>query len=501
MDLATLLTYKDKNVHVVGLSSVEGAAVTRFLLNLGFSRITTHDFSPESEFERQFMLVHVGLPRQERKTFFDWLAQQPVRKQFGAQYLEGLEGADLIFATQAWFIYPINFPKLAQAKAAGIPFTSITELYFDLAPCPIAAVTGAHGKSTTTRMIYEILSAGLDRKVYLAGNERHSAPVLDQIEGMQPEDLLLLEISNRQLRGLQRSPQLAVVTNVYPNHLDEHDSYDDYIATKRSILEHQRQGDTAILNRDNPVTRTFESARRGRLLWFSTHPLGGLDGAGVEEGIVYFQEGENRVTLGPAGELPLSGAHNLENALAAAAAGCTLGVSADRIWEALRNFRGIKHRLQLVRSINGVRFIDDLNSTTPSAALAAIHAISGPVHLIVGGDDKGLDYSGLAQAILERARTLILLPGQGPQKIQAEVEKLTPQRAGDGPDLPLVQSFTGLEEAVEFAYRRAGPGETVLLSPACPYFYRMFYLDDSGDEEGFRTVVRNLALREAAKDG
>ncbi len=496
MNLPELLTYKDRNVHVVGLSSVEGAAVTRFLLRLGFSRLTAHDFSPEEDFERQFMLVHVGLPRAERKALFDWLAAQPVQKRFGKQYLEGIEGADLIFATQAWFIYRSNFPRLARAKEAGIPFSSITRLYFDLAPCPLAAVTGAHGKSTTSRILYEVLSHGLERRVYFAGNERHSPPVLDRVLEMQPQDLLLLETSNRQLRGLERSPHLAVVTNVYPNHLDEHDSYEDYIATKRSILEFQGPGDIAVLNRDNPITRLFEPAVRGRLLWFSKEPLGGLPGASVEDGMVIYRDGEREARLGPASELPLAGAHNLENALAAAAAGCALGVDPARVWESLRGFRGIKHRLQYVRSINGVRFVDDLNSTTPSATLAALGAIPEPVHLIVGGDEKGLDYSELARAIRERVRTLLVMPGKGPEKILAELEKLG--AAGEN-EAPLCRAFTSLEEAVEFAFRRAGPGETVLLSPACPYFYRMFYLDDTGDEEGFRTLVRNLALRAAGE--
>ncbi len=498
MDLPELLSYKDKNVHVVGLSSVEGAAVTRFLLQQGFSRLTAHDFSPESEFERQFMLVHVGLPRAERKALFDWLAAQPLRKRFGEAYLEGIEQADLIFATQAWFIYRSNFPRLAQAKEAGIPFSSITRLYFDLAPCPLAAVTGAHGKSTTSRMLYESLSQGLERRVYFAGNERHSPPVLDRLLGMQPQDLLLLETSNRQLRGLDRSPHLALVTNVYPNHLDEHDSYEDYIATKRSILDFQGPGDIAVLNRDNPITRAFEPAARGRLLWFSKEPLGELPGACVEAGTVVYRDGERQAALGPASGLPLAGAHNLENALAAAAASCALGADAGRVWESLRLFRGIKHRLQYVRSINEVRFVDDLNSTTPSATLAALRALPGPVHLIVGGDDKGLDYAALARAIRERVRSLLVMPGKGPEKIMAELEKLETEGAGEA---PLQRAFTSLEEAVEFAYRRAAPGETVLLSPACPYFYRMFYLDDTGDEEGFRTLVRNLALREAGKNG
>jgi len=496
MDLPELLSFKDKNVHVVGLSSVEGAAVARFLLKLGFSRLTAHDFSPEEAFERQFMLVHVGFPRAERKALFDWLAAQPLQKRFGEQYLEGIEGADLIFATQAWFIYPSNFPRLARAREAGIPFSSITRLYFDLAPCPLAAVTGAHGKSTTSRMLYELLSQALGRPVYFAGNERHSPPVLDRVLEMGPQDLLLLETSNRQLRGLERSPHLAVVTNVYPNHLDEHDSYEDYIATKRSLLEYQGAGDIAVLNRDNPITRGFEPAVRGRLLWFSKAPLGDLPGACVEEGMVVYRDGEREAVLGPASELPLAGEHNLENALAAAAAGLALGADPARAWESLCAFRGIKHRLQYVRSINGVRFVDDLNSTTPSATLAALRALQGPVHLIVGGDDKGLDYGELARAIRRRVRTMLVMPGKGPEKILAELEKLGMK---DGEETPLTRAFTSLEEAVEFAYRRAAPGETVLLSPACPYFYRMFYLDDTGDEEGFRTLVRNLALRAAGE--
>lgn len=495
MNLTELSNFKHKNVHVVGFSSVEGAAICRFLLNQGFTNITAHDFCKDTDFERQFMLVHVGMARKERQQFFNWMLNQPIRKRFGSDYLSDIENSDLIFATQAWFIYNINFPKLANAKEKGIPFCSITELYFDLVPCPIIGVTGTHGKSTTSRMIYEILST-TGKKIHFAGNERHNVQVLNIVDTMKEDDILLLEISNRQLRGLNRSPNVAVVTNIYPNHLDEHNnSFDDYIATKKSILEFQKKSDMAVLNSDNETVKSFGSATKGSLYWFSLkHP--DVIGAFVENGEIFFRAHNGNVNrVGTVSQLPAEGTHNIENALAALTVGCSLGVANDKIWGVLASFRGIKHRMQYVRSINGIRFVDDLNSTTPHATLAAIRSIDGPIHLIVGGDDKGLDYDEFAEIVSQRVHTLILLPGKGSEKIELALSKhLTGQNNDRTP--PVVKSIDTLEPAVEFAYKQAKTGETVLLSPACPYFYRMFYLDDSGEEEGYRTIVRNIAMRE-----
>lgn len=485
MNWDTLRYLKDKNVHIVGLSSVEGRAVAEFLLSQGFANLTAHDFKGPEEFERSFKHVHVGLSAEERDEAFRRLMSQPIHIHYRETYLEGILEADAIFVSQAWFLYPPNFPRIKEARDKGIPFHTLTELYFDLAPCPIIAVTGTNGKTTTANLIAEIMKL-TPRRAYMAGNDRYSVQVLDKLEEMRPEDVLVLEVSNRQLLGLARSPQVAVITNIAPNHLDEHPSFEDYVNTKRALIAHQKPEDFAILNYDNGFTRKMMSSSLARLFPFSRKEILG-EGAFVREGqIILRREGWER-TVCALSEIPLLGEHNLENVLAATAAAFVAGAEAEKIAGAVRRFQGVKHRLRFVWEMNGVRYYDDLSSTTPQATLAALRAIPAPVVLIAGGGDKGLDYMELGRAIAERARALVLLPGEGTDKLERAV-----QAAGEPP--PIRHCHT-LEGAVAAAVELAAPGDAVLLSPACPHFFTMYYLDEGGREIGFRAILRKIAHR------
>ncbi|MFB0546435.1 MAG: Mur ligase family protein, partial [Anaerolineae bacterium] len=272
-------------------------------------------------------------------------------------------------------------------------------------------------------------------KTYFAGNDRQNVQALDKIKEMRPEDVLVLEVSNRQLLGLGRSPLIAVITNVAPNHLDEHPSFEDYVETKRGLITHQTAEDFAVLNHDNEITRRMIDSCPSQPFPFSrNYELG--RGAFVKDGdIVVRREGrEERVCS--IGDIRIAGNHNLENVLAAVAAAYLRDVDVETIGRVVSRFRGLKHRSQFVWEMGRVRYYDDLSSTTPQATVAALRALPGPILLIAGGDDKGLDYSKLGQVIVERVKALILLPGQGADKIGRAVERA--HRAGQRRENPLL---------------------------------------------------------------
>ncbi len=476
----------DRDVHVVGVAGTEGAAVARFLWAEGVRRLTVHDFQPEDEVERAFRRMHVGMAAEERDRVWRELAALPIERRFGERYLGGIETADVIFASQAWYLYPPNLPKLSDLRAAGVPFRGITELYFDLAPARILAVTGSNGKSTTSRLIETIMRL-TGQTIYYAGNERRSTQVLDKLRRMGPEDWLILEISNRHLIDLDPHPRIGVVTNVLPNHLEEHGgSFDAYAAVKRKLVGRQGAADFAVLNADNPVTRAMAGGLDGQVFWFSRR--GTVDrGAWLAEGRICLRREVDApaVDAGPIGAARVPGEHNVENVLAAALASWLAGAQPDAIRRGIAMFRGLRHRLQFVWGVRGVAYYDDLNSTTPQATIAALAALDPPIVLIAGGDDKGLDFEDLARHIVARVRRLVLLPGPGSDRIEAAV------RAVDVAGGREIDRFDTLPEALADIVAEARSGDKVLLSPACPFFFSQHYLA-GGEELGFRALLRDL---------
>jgi UDP-N-acetylmuramoylalanine--D-glutamate ligase len=474
-------------VHVVGLASTEGAAMVRFLWWEGVRRLTAHDFQPEDGVEIAFRRMHVGMPRDERDRVWSELTALPIERRLGDTYLGGIESADAVFAGQAWYLYPPNLPRLADLQARGVPFHSLSELYFGLWPSPILAVTGSNGKSTTSRLV-ETMLRQTGRPIYYAGNERRSVQVLDRIHEAEEGAWLVLEVSNRQLIDLRPEPRIGVVTNVLPNHLDEHGgSMTEYAAVKRRLLQNQGPDDIGVLNADNAVSCDLAANLPGRVFWFGRR--GRQIGAWIEGGSirVRIREDEPAMDVGPVPARHLPGRHNVENALAASLAAALAGADARAIGQGLEQFRGLRHRIQFVWAADGIEYYDDLNATTPEATLAALLALDPPIVLIAGGGDKGLDLGELAATIGERVTRLILLPGEGSDRLEAEV--------GACDSAPAVSRVDTLPEAVDAAAEVARPGDRVLLSPACPYFFRMHYLDEQGREIGFRKLLRRRAAQ------
>lgn len=464
---------------------MEGAHLLLFLLDHGFTNLVGHDFAAAADFDRAFNRVHVGWPREERAAMLARL-HASVDLRFQDRYLEGIEEAGAIAVTQGWYLYDSN-RVLLESEALQSRFFSLVQLYLALAPGTVVGVTGSLGKSTTTHLLGEMLVAG-GRDVVLAGNDRHGQQALGRLETAGAGSILLLEISNRHLKALDRSPDVAVVTNVFPNHLDEHGGWDGYLEAKTGLVRRQSPGDIAVLNADLAVTRAMVGATTADVFWF-----GQTTGDRGERGVRV--EPSRLVDIGMGGfqlatlDIPLPGRHNMDNVAAAATAALAMGVPPRPIHEAVRRFRGLKHRIQFVWDSDGVRFYDDLNSTTPTATEAALRTLGGGVVWIFGGDDKGLDASSLAAAARDAVKVGLALPGAGTDRVMAQLQ-------AEG---VAVEAVPDLAVAVDRAVALAAPGDKVLLSPACPGFFSLYYVGTS-DDVGFKKLVRAATLGGGVRD-
>jgi UDP-N-acetylmuramoylalanine--D-glutamate ligase len=483
---------RGKNIHVVGLSGTEGTAVADFLLHEGVTTITAHDLQTREGFPDAFRRAHEWMTPDEQDQALDRLLRAPIRLCFRDRYLDGLERAQVIYASQAWFRYPENEP-LRRAREAGVPLSSMTALFFETMPCPILGVTGTNGKFTVVHLAAAMLVES-GRQTFVSGNDRTHVPILYRLSEVTPEAVLVLEISNRQLVGLPYSPHIAVVTNVAPHHVDDHGSFEAYVEVKRTILAHQHPSDWAILNGDDPITRAFARTSLARVLLFSrTQEV--EEGACVVDGQIVVRLGgrEDRVSEA---RLAVPGAHTLENALAAAAAARVAGASLEAIGNALKTFRGLQYRLRLAASVDGVRYYEDSLATNPTAAAAAIRAFDRPLVLIAGGQRRGAtadDFRPMAEALRERTVRAVILIGAMAPYIDEAIAR------GADRSRPSVIRCQTLEEAVRTAREVARPGDVVSLSPGCESFDQ--FRDYRHRAERYITLVTSLAQDPAAGNG
>jgi len=478
---------RGRAVHVVGLAGTEGSAVVEFLLRHGLTRITAHDLATRETFPDAFRRSHEWLAPAEREAALGRLLAAPIAVRFRDRYLEDIARADVIYTTQAWFRYPENAP-VARARDAGVPLSSMTALFFETVPCPIVGITGTNGKFTVAHLAASMLEES-GRRVFVSGNDRTHVPILYRLDEVTPDSVLVLEISNRQLVGLRYSPQVAVITNLAPHHLDDHGSFEAYVETKRGILAYQRTHDRAILNGDDPTTRALaRGAPAETLFWSRLRPLD--EGACLVDGRITLRLDGREEAVGPAA-LAVPGAHMLENALAAALAARVAGAAPAAIEAVLRRFRGLPYRLRLAAEVGGVRYYEDSLATNPAAAAAAVLAFDRPLVLIAGGQRRGAtagDFRPVAEALGRRApRAVVVFGAMGPRIEEAILE------AGLG--VPVLRCGT-LDEAVAAAHAVAQPGDVVSLSPACESFDQ--FRDYRHRAERFCELVAALAPREAA---
>ncbi len=407
------------------------------------------------------------------------LTAKGCRLRLGPDYLDGLR-EDVIFRTPG--MRP-DLPELRAAVERGSVLTSEMEAFFQVCPCPIIAVTGSDGKTTTTTIIAELLRAA-GRTVHLGGNIGH--PLLAETGGMKETDIAVLELSSFQLMTMKQSPHIAVMTNLAPNHLDVHKDYAEYIAAKENIFTHQSAEDIAIFNADNDVTRELSCKAKGLSILFSRQaPLErgvyiALDDFS-EDAIWVANEKGKRCVL-PLADIKLPGVHNVENYMAAIAA--VDGLVPDGIIRTFaREFGGVEHRIELVRTLRGVRYYNDSIASSPSRTIAGLRSFPGKVILIAGGKDKGISYESLGPMVNEHVKLLILC-GATAGVIRASVEQ--------------AENYQGLEiidvedypTAVSLAQSRAGEGDVVILSPASTSFDRFANFMERGNV--FKSLVNQL---------
>ena len=377
----------------------------------------------------------------------------------GPDCLDRLDEFDLLFRTPG--ISPLN-PALVRAREAGASLHSQTRLFLERCPAPVVGITGTKGKGTTCSLLFEMLRDGPYGQVWLGGNI--GTPPVDFLDDVSVSDLVILELSSFQLQDLDRSPHVAVVLNITPDHLDYHADLDEYVEAKKPICSYQSAGDTLIVDADCGTASRFADDSAARPMEFSLScPVEA--GAFLGEGRLWARPFDaEAVPLCHASDLRLRGRHNVANALAAAAAAVAVGAPAGRLAPRLQTFPGLEHRLEHVATRKGVAYYNDSLATTPEAALAAVASFDEPVLLIAGGSSKGADFTGLGRGIADRGvKALILLAGEEGQRLADAVR--TRGYAGE-----IVPGCRELSEAVAAAKQRAEPGDVVLLSPACASF-------------------------------
>ncbi len=370
----------------------------------------------------------------------------------GDRYMENI-GGDVVFRTPG--LRP-DHPELLKAVAGGARLTSEMEVFFDVCPCPLIAVTGSDGKTTTTTLIAEMLRES-GKRVWLGGNI--GTPLLDKADDMQPEDVAVLELSSFQLMTMEKTPSVAVITNLSPNHLDVHKDMAEYVDSKCNIFKKQGKNDLLVLNFDNDLTRALAENAPGRVRMFSRQNR--PEGVVVLEKACITLAGEGLI---PVDDIRIPGVHNVENYMAACAALYGL-VEPAVMTKVAREFAGVEHRLELVRELEGVRWYNDSIGTSPTRTIAGLSCFSEKLILIAGGYDKHLPFDELGAAIPGKVKTLLLC-GATAQKIRAAVEN-APDYAPGQPD---IREFSDLAEVVRYARQIARPGDIVLFSPACASF-------------------------------
>lgn len=396
----------------------------------------------------------------------------------GDDYLKNLD-VDIVFRTPGMRYY---MDELVEMRNRGVVVTSEMEVFFDLCPCKIYAITGSDGKTTTTSIIAQMLQAQ-GKTVHLGGNI--GKPLLPEIEGIGYDDAAVVELSSFQLISMRKGPDVAVVTNLAPNHLDIHKDMQEYIDAKKNLVIHQGAFSRVVLNKDNEITNGFEPECRGRVLKFSRKSQLN-NGAYLDENnnIVFADNGKKTVVMNIA-DIKIPGMHNVENYMAAISA--VWGeVSVENIVNVAKTFAGVEHRAEFVREFEGVKYYNDSIASSPTrTALGTLSLYDFKIILIAGGYDKKIPYDGLGPVICDKVKYLILMGATAP-KIKAAV--LNADNYSD--DNPTIIEVSNMEEAVAKAREVAKPGDLVSMSPASASFDLYKNFDQRGKH--FKSIVNGL---------
>ena len=445
---------RNKRVLVVGLGK-SGVASALFLKSRG-ARVTVSDSKPEAELHNEIMP----------------LLEQGIALETGGHGDRTFREQDLIVVSPG---VPFDSPQLVQARSLGEPVIGEIELAARFLPGKIVAITGANGKTTTTSLAGEILKAG-NFPTLVGGNI--GTPAISFVEKATKESWIVLEVSSFQLETIETfRPRIAVILNITPDHLDRHKSFDNYVNAKARIFENQRADDISILNLDDPTTAGMANRTRAKLFWFSRKkPV--ENGAFVRGGHIYFRNDQDEREIMPLSEIPLKGTHNLENVLAAISVGALVGCQPAQIRDAVRSFKAVEHRLEFIAKIGGVEYYNDSKATNVDATIKALESFPANIHLILGGKDKGSDYSVLNDLLRQRVKRVYTI-GAAAAKIESQIKGAE------------IEHSETLENAIRSASQSAAPGDIVLLAPACASFDQFQNYEHRG--RVFKEVVQGLA--------
>jgi len=474
--------WSGRRVLILGAAR-QGAALARWLTQHG-AIVTLSDVRPEAALTEARAA----------------LRGMQIRWALGGHPLELLESADLVCISGG---VPTSVPIVQGAVRKGIPLSNDTQIFMEVVPCRTVGISGSAGKTTTTALVGEMAqtafgihapdsvpqSTGQARRAFVGGNI--GDPLLNHVGQMNASDLAILEISSFQLEQMTISPNVAAVLNITPNHLDRHQTMEAYTAAKKRMLDFQRIDDKAVLGRDDDGAWGLRSAVKGELHTFGlSHPAGPGDGTSYDDGMLHLLDRGVDIPLLRREQIELRGDHNLLNVLAAFAIGHAAGLPLDAMLQAAEAFRGVPHRLQLVRVLNGARWYDDSIATAPERVAAAVRSFDEPLVLLLGGRDKDLPWEDLARLVCRRVDHVVLF-GEAAGKIRlALVTAGAGGPGGQGRPYSL-ESVQHLQEAVARAYAVAGEGDVVLLSPGGTSFDEFRDFEERG--ESFRAWVRELS--------
>ncbi len=459
--------WSGKKVIVIGAAR-QGTALSRYLASKGAQVILTDMHSLDD--------LPANLPDLEKLG---------IQLHLGGHPLELLEGADLVCVSGG---VPLTIPFIQAALQRGIPLSNDSQIFLEACPAQVIGITGSSGKTTTTALVglmaqkyFEMKQNG--HRAWVGGNIGN--PLIEQVDQIDEDDLVVLELSSFQLELMTRSPQIAAILNITPNHLDRHGSMQAYIAAKSRILRFQHAGDVAILNRDDPGSWSLAEHLKSDLISFGFQkPDSKQNGTYIYKDAIWLQLGRESLKMLPLEWIQLPGRHNIANVLAACAIAAAASLALPAIQTAIEEFTGIPHRLEFIRNINGADWYNDSIATAPERTMAAIEAFEGPLVLLLGGRDKNLPWDDLAQLIHQRVRAVVLF-GEAAGLIEKALGAVK-----KGETLQVISRCNTLEEAVQAAAKLAQPGDTVLLSPGCTSFDAFKDFEERG--EYFRKLVNAL---------
>jgi len=486
-----MIEWKDRKVLIIGAAR-QGVALARYLSMRG-AKVVLNDIRTAKELTSA------------QKTLDDF----PIEWVFGGHPLDLLDSIDLVCPSGG---IPLTLPIVVEARRRGITLSNDSQIFLEATPCPVVGVTGSAGKTTTTTLISKMIKSEVDifqegiqqhttatslakwslkdsSKIWLGGNI--GVPLISLIDNMQKDDIAIMELSSFQLELMTISPQVAVVLNITPNHLDRHQTMDRYLSAKARILEFQSAKDWGVLNREDWGSWKMTEIARGSLISFGIEEhFSGHNGVFLRDQEIIFRDIDgNESNLISKEDILLRGDHNLLNVMASCAVGRAIGISNDAMRSGLGGFEGIPHRLEFVRSWGGGRWFNDSIATAPDRTIAAIRSFDEPIILLAGGKDKDLPWNEFASVVRQRVKHLILF-GESSKKILHSLSEDVEKDGSKQNSWCEVTLCKNLREAVELASKVVFPGSVVLLSPGGTSYDEFRDFEDRG--EAFKRCVMQL---------